>query len=86
MRVVGTPEDWLDQIGQFAGAGAGHVNVMLFTRDLVADVQLIGEEVLRHLGQPRPTATPAYPDSAAMVFNLYSTLAGSEAVAQRPSA
>jgi probable F420-dependent oxidoreductase len=91
MCIVGTPDDWLDQIGQFAGAGAQHLNVMLFTRDLVADVQLIGEEVLSRLGQPRPAQPPTYPDPdsldpAAMVIDLDSALADREAVAQRPSA
>ncbi len=88
--LVGTPNDWLDQIGQFNGAGAHHVNVMLFTRDLVADVQLIGEEVLTGLGHSRP-AQPATGldlsalDPAALVIDLDAAMAN-ESVAQRPSA
>ena len=46
---LGTADDWLEQIGRFAEAGVRHVNVLLYTRDLIADVQQIGEEVVPRL-------------------------------------
>ncbi|HEU5086431.1 MAG TPA: LLM class flavin-dependent oxidoreductase, partial [Roseiflexaceae bacterium] len=47
--LVGTAEQWLEQIGRFAEAGVRHVNILLYTRDLLGDVQLIGEQVIPHL-------------------------------------
>jgi probable F420-dependent oxidoreductase len=47
--LVGTSEQWLEQIGRYADAGVEHVNVLLFTNDLLGDVQQIGEEVAPHL-------------------------------------
>jgi probable F420-dependent oxidoreductase len=47
--LVGTSEQWVQQIQRFAGAGARHVNVLLFTNDLLGDVQKIGDEVAPHL-------------------------------------
>jgi probable F420-dependent oxidoreductase len=43
--LVGTAEQWLEQIGRFASAGVQHVNVLLYTRDLLSDVHQIGEDV-----------------------------------------
>jgi len=47
--LVGTANDWLEQIGRFAAAGVQHVNVLLYTQDLIGDVQQIGDEVARRL-------------------------------------
>ncbi len=47
--LVGTPAQWLEQIGRFTENGARHVNVLLYTNDLLSDVQQIGDEVVRHL-------------------------------------
>ena len=47
--LVGTSEQWLEQIGRYADAGVGHVNVLLYTNDLLGDVHKIGEEVAPHL-------------------------------------
>lgn len=43
--LVGTADQWLEQIGRFADAGVRHVNLLLYTRDLLSDTQQIGEEV-----------------------------------------
>lgn len=89
--LVGTPEDWLDQIDQFAGAGAKHFNVMLFTRDLVGDVQMIGEEVVSRLNRPQAApapngqaATSLDPDLSLIDHDPLVTVR--EPVVQRPSA
>ena len=50
--LLGTADDWLEQIGRFAEAGVRHVNVLLFTRDLIGDVQRIGQEVVPRLSSP----------------------------------
>ena len=47
--LFGTPNDWLEQIGRFAEAGVRHVNVLLYTRDLLGDVHMIGQEVVPRL-------------------------------------
>jgi probable F420-dependent oxidoreductase len=47
--LVGTPDQWLEQIGRFANAGVRHVNVLLYTEDLLGDVQRIGDEVAPRL-------------------------------------
>ena len=47
--LVGTADDWLEQIGRFAEAGVRHVNVLLYTQDVLADVQHIGEAVVPRL-------------------------------------
>jgi len=62
--ILGTADDWLEQIGRFAEAGARHVNVLLYTRDLVGDVARLGQEVIPRLaassGPPiAPIAPPA---------------------------
>lgn len=69
--LYGTPERWLDTLGRFEAAGARHVNVLLFSQDLLGDVELISTEVLSHLAkgpgspsgrQTRQTAaTPVQP-------------------------
>lgn len=53
--VVGTADQWVEQIGRFAAAGAQHVNVLLYTRDLLSDVQQIGDDVIPRL---RTTVLP----------------------------
>ena len=45
--LVGTADQWVEQIAQFAEAGVQHVNVLLYTQDLLGDVQQIGDEVIR---------------------------------------
>ncbi|MBA2518153.1 MAG: LLM class flavin-dependent oxidoreductase [Chloroflexia bacterium] len=47
--LFGTAADWLEQIGRYTDAGARHVNVLLYTQDLLGDVQLLGEEVVARL-------------------------------------
>ena len=47
--LVGTPDDWLEQIARFAHAGVRHVNFLLYTNDLLGDVQQIGDEVAPRL-------------------------------------
>ncbi len=47
--LVGTADDWVEQIGRFAEAGVRHVNVLLYTQDLIGDVQQIGDEVAQRL-------------------------------------
>jgi probable F420-dependent oxidoreductase len=47
--LVGTAEHWVEQIGRFAEAGVRHVNVLLYTQDLLGDVQQIGDEVVPRL-------------------------------------
>jgi alkanesulfonate monooxygenase SsuD/methylene tetrahydromethanopterin reductase-like flavin-dependent oxidoreductase (luciferase family) len=47
--LVGTADDWVNQIGHFAEAGVRHVNVLLYTQDLIGDVQQIGEQVVPRL-------------------------------------
>ena len=54
--LLGTADDWLEQIGRFAEAGVRHVNVLLYTQDLIGDVQHIGQDVLPRLSLAR-TAT-----------------------------
>ena len=50
--LLGTADDWLEQIGRFAEAGVRHVNVLLYTQDLLGDVQHIGEAVAPRLRAP----------------------------------
>ena len=45
----GTPDRWVDLIGRFGEGGAQGVTVLLFSADLVGDVQLIATEVLPQL-------------------------------------
>ena len=53
--LYGTPERWVDLIGQFGEAGAQHVLTLLVTDDLPGDVELLVNEVLPHLsGAPVP--------------------------------
>ncbi len=47
--LVGTADDWLEQIGRFAEAGLRHVNILLYTQDLLGDVHQIGNEVVPRL-------------------------------------
>ncbi len=47
--LLGTADDWVEQIGRFAAVGVRHVNVLLYTRDLLGDVQHIGETVVPRL-------------------------------------
>ena len=47
--LVGTADDWVEQIGRFAEVGVRHVNVLLYTQDLIGDVQQIGHEVVPRL-------------------------------------
>ena len=44
--LVGSADHWVEQIGRFAAVGVTHVNVLLYTRDLISDVQRIGQEVV----------------------------------------
>lgn len=57
--LVGTAEQWLEQIGHFADAGVRHVNVLLYTRDLLSDVQQIGDEVAARLRVTVPSGEDA---------------------------
>ena len=70
--LFGTPDDWLEHIAKFTAAGARHVNVLLYTQDLIGDVHTIGQEVLPRLAavaadEPNqiiisiPDASPAQP-------------------------
>jgi probable F420-dependent oxidoreductase len=54
--LVGTTDDWVEQIGRYAEAGVRHVNVLLYTRDLISDVQQIGDEVVPHLRGQKVTS------------------------------
>ncbi len=47
--LVGTANDWSEQIGRFVENGVRHVNVLLYTNDLLSDVQQIGDEVIPQL-------------------------------------
>ena len=47
--LMGTPDQWVEQIGRYADVGVTHVNVLLYTRDLIGDVQRIGQEVVPRL-------------------------------------
>ncbi|MDP9371019.1 MAG: TIGR03619 family F420-dependent LLM class oxidoreductase [Chloroflexota bacterium] len=47
--LLGTADDWVEQIGRFAEVGVSHVNVLLYTQDLLGDVQHIGEAVVPRL-------------------------------------
>ena len=47
--LVGTADQWVEQIGRYAEAGVRHVNVLLYTQDLLGDVQQIGAEVVPRL-------------------------------------
>ena len=47
--LVGTADQWVEQIGRFAEVGVTHVNVLLYTSDLIGDVQRIGQEVVPRL-------------------------------------
>lgn len=47
--LVGTPDHWVEQIGRYAEAGVRHVNVLLYTQDLIGDVQQIGDAVIPRL-------------------------------------
>ena len=44
--MYGTPDQWVDQIGGFAAAGARTVNFLLFTADLPGDLDLVLGEVV----------------------------------------
>jgi probable F420-dependent oxidoreductase len=57
--LFGSADDWLEQIGRFAEAGVRHVNVLLFTEDLIRDVEQIGQEVVPQLSTP--LAPPVQP-------------------------
>jgi probable F420-dependent oxidoreductase len=60
--LVGTSEQWIEQIGRFVEAGVRHVNVLLYTNDLLSDVQQIGDEVaprLRALQRQEYVPAPA---------------------------
>jgi probable F420-dependent oxidoreductase len=50
--LVGTPDHWLEQIGRYVDSGVRHVNMLLYTNDLLADVQQIGDEVAPRLADP----------------------------------
>jgi alkanesulfonate monooxygenase SsuD/methylene tetrahydromethanopterin reductase-like flavin-dependent oxidoreductase (luciferase family) len=52
--LVGTADHWLEQIGTFVQAGVRHINVLLYTRDLLSDVQQIGDEVAARLHVSAP--------------------------------
>ena len=47
--LVGTADQWVEQIGRYAEVGVRHVNVLLYTQDLLGDVQQIGAEVVPRL-------------------------------------
>ncbi len=47
--VCGSPEQWADTVGRFGEAGVAHVVPLLFTADLLADVELVVGEVLPRL-------------------------------------
>lgn len=47
--LVGTADDWLERIDRFAAAGVSHMNVLLFTQDLLGDVEAVGERVAARL-------------------------------------
>ncbi len=47
--LLGTADDWVEQIGRFAEVGVRHVNVLLYTQDLLGDVQHIGGAVVPRL-------------------------------------
>lgn len=47
--LLGTADEWIEQISRFAEAGVRHVNVLLYTQDLLGDVQHIGEVVVPRL-------------------------------------
>ncbi|GAC1400147.1 MAG: LLM class flavin-dependent oxidoreductase [Chloroflexota bacterium] len=49
--LLGTPDQWVEQIAHFTEAGIQHVNVLLFTTDILADVQQIGDEVIPRLAE-----------------------------------
>jgi probable F420-dependent oxidoreductase len=51
--MYGTPDRWVDLIGQFGQAGAQRVNTLLFSADLVRDIELITAEVLPRLAGRR---------------------------------
>jgi alkanesulfonate monooxygenase SsuD/methylene tetrahydromethanopterin reductase-like flavin-dependent oxidoreductase (luciferase family) len=44
--LVGTADQWVEQIGRVAAVGVTHVNVLLYTHDLIGDVEWIGQEVV----------------------------------------
>ncbi|MGY1813242.1 LLM class flavin-dependent oxidoreductase [Blastococcus sp. SYSU D00820] len=52
--IHGTPEQWVDRIRDFGAHGARQVNTLLFSTDLVRDVELVVSEVLPRLGVPVP--------------------------------
>jgi probable F420-dependent oxidoreductase len=54
--LVGTADDWIEQIGRYAKAGVRHVNVLLYTQDLLGDVQQIGDEVVPRLQSQKATS------------------------------
>jgi hypothetical protein len=47
--LLGTAQDWEEQIGRYAEVGVRHVNVLLCTQDLLGDVQQIGDQVVLRL-------------------------------------
>jgi probable F420-dependent oxidoreductase len=47
--LVGTADDWCEQIGRFTENGVTHVNVLLYTNDLLSDVEEIGDRVIPRL-------------------------------------
>jgi probable F420-dependent oxidoreductase len=59
--LVGTSEQWLEQIARFVDAGVRHVNMLLFTNDLLSDVQQIGDEVASQLRVTEASVVTAVP-------------------------
>jgi probable F420-dependent oxidoreductase len=58
--LVGTADQWVEQIERFAAAGVRHINLLLYTQNLLDDVRQIGEEVIPRLRAfDRSGATPA---------------------------
>ncbi|WP_300009855.1 TIGR03619 family F420-dependent LLM class oxidoreductase [Pseudonocardia sp.] len=54
--LYGTPDRWVDTLGRFGAAGARHVNVLLYSNDLRADVGLVADAVLPQLAGKIPAA------------------------------
>jgi alkanesulfonate monooxygenase SsuD/methylene tetrahydromethanopterin reductase-like flavin-dependent oxidoreductase (luciferase family) len=52
--LYGTPDDWVARVEQYRQAGAQHVTVLLYSRDLVRDVGLVADHVRAHLTKGRP--------------------------------
>jgi alkanesulfonate monooxygenase SsuD/methylene tetrahydromethanopterin reductase-like flavin-dependent oxidoreductase (luciferase family) len=49
--MYGTPDRWVDTIGEFGEAGAQNVNTLLFSTDLARDVEIVVNEVLPQLAE-----------------------------------